>query len=112
MLGATAGGMVAWFDPAGLRAPGIAVLILVAAWGALRLALALRRSRRRHTLSALRELSPAAFERAVAAWFARDGWLVELRGKSGVGGNAPERALGWSNLLPAPCNEAHPGGNS
>jgi restriction endonuclease Mrr len=83
MLGATAGALVAWLDPAGLRAAGIAVLILVAAWGALRLALALRRFRRRHTLSALRELSPAAFERAVAAWLARDGWLVEHHGRSG-----------------------------
>lgn len=28
-------------------------------------------------------MTPSAFERAVAAWFARDGWIVEHRGRSG-----------------------------
>ena len=49
----------------------------------LRFALALRRHRRSRTLDGLRAMTPAAFERTVGAWFARDGWLVEHRGRSG-----------------------------
>ncbi len=77
------GALLAWLDPAGLRATGIAMLAAIAAWALVRLAGVLRRYRRRHSLNALRELSPTAFERAVAAWFARDGWLVEHHGRSG-----------------------------
>jgi len=83
LVAVAAGALAAWLDPAGLRATGIAVLAVIGAWGAVRLAGALRRYRRRHSLDALRALDPAAFERAVAAWFARDGWLVEHHGKSG-----------------------------
>lgn len=42
-----------------------------------------RRWRRRHTLDSLRQLSPVRFEHQVAAWLARDGWLVEERGGKG-----------------------------
>ena len=69
-----------------LRDPRIALLtaalpiVLVLA---LRFALALRRHRRNRTLEGLRAMTPAAFERTVGAWFARDGWLVEHRGRSG-----------------------------
>lgn len=80
---AIAGALLAWSDPGGFRPTGIALLALGLALLSLRLARATRRYRRRHTLDSLRRLSPAAFERAVGAWFARDGWLVEHHGKSG-----------------------------
>lgn len=59
--------------------------LLAFAWAlaALRLGVAIRRHRRRHSLDALRRLSPPAFERRVGAWLARDGWLVEHHGRSG-----------------------------
>lgn len=60
-----------------------AILLLVAVRVGLGVSLALRRHRRRNTLAHLREMTPAAFERAVAGWFAREGWLVEHRGRSG-----------------------------
>lgn len=39
--------------------------------------------RDRHTLDSLRKMSPVRFEHQVAAWLARDGWLVEERGGKG-----------------------------
>ncbi len=71
---------VAFRDPRiALVASAAPVALLVA----LRTTLSLRRHRRSRTLDGLREMTPAAFERTVGAWFARDGWLVEHRGRSG-----------------------------
>lgn len=60
-----------------------AILALAGAASMAWFAAALRRRARRRTLDRLRAMTPAAFERTVAAWFARDGWLVEHRGRSG-----------------------------
>lgn len=61
----------------------VIIAVVPAGWGLWRLAQAQRRARRLRTLAGLRALDPAAFERAVGAWFARDGWVVEHRGGPG-----------------------------
>jgi len=65
-----------------LLASALPIVLVVA----LRSTLALRRHRRNRTLDGLRAMTPATFERVVGAWFARDGWLVEHRGRSGDDG--------------------------
>ncbi len=77
--------LVLWalVEPAQARGAAVAAMVLLAGLGAMRVYAAARRRKRRNTLAGLRKMAPAAFERAVAAWFARDGWLVEHRGRSG-----------------------------
>ena len=78
IAGAAAASYLEFHDPrlaiAGAAAAGAAMLV-AARWRA-----------RRHEMKALtglRNMTPAGFERAVAAWFAREGWVVEHRGRSG-----------------------------
>ena len=65
-----------WFAIASLLSVGAAV----AGW---RVARARRRRARLRTIGGLHSLTPAAFERTVGAWFAREGWVVEQRGGAG-----------------------------
>ncbi|KAA0239051.1 restriction endonuclease [bacterium] len=81
--GGLAAAMVLAVGPDETRLIAAAVLVLAGAVVLARLRRALRRHRQRKTLDGLRRMSPAAFERAVAAWFARDGWVVEHRGRKG-----------------------------
>ncbi len=77
--------LVLWalVEPAQARVGAVAAIVLSAGVGALRVYAAARRRKRFNTLAGLRKMAPGAFERAVAAWFARDGWIVEHRGRSG-----------------------------
>jgi HJR/Mrr/RecB family endonuclease len=64
----------------------LALLVAFFPWLALRVTLTIQRARRLRTADGLRRLDPTAFERTVGAWFARDGWIVEHRGRSGDAG--------------------------
>jgi HJR/Mrr/RecB family endonuclease len=58
------------------------MLIAMSVIGASGTAVALLKLRGRRS-TRFSALTPAAFERAIGAWLARDGWLVEHRGGSG-----------------------------
>lgn len=77
--------LVLWalVEPWQAGAAAVPAMVLLAGLGALRAYGAARGRKRRNTLAGLRKMTPSAFERAVAAWFARDGWIVEHRGRSG-----------------------------
>jgi HJR/Mrr/RecB family endonuclease len=71
-------------DPALLAAAAAAsTLILPLAIKTVRATL---RRRRLRTIEGLADLHPTLFEKTVAGWLARAGWLVEHRGKTGDGG--------------------------